>query len=109
MTIIVPPRDSHYLHRELVREGYAVSVRLVRAYLREHRRRAAEVFVPLVHRAGDEVQVDFFEVVVEQDGRRRRVWEFLMRLMLSGRNFAWLCELCDQPAFLDGHVHLPDG
>jgi hypothetical protein len=29
---------------------------------------------------------------------------FLMRLMYSGRDFAWLYEHCDQPSFLDGHV-----
>jgi hypothetical protein len=27
-----------------------------------------------------------------------------MRLMYSGREFAWLYERCDRPAFLDGHV-----
>jgi hypothetical protein len=27
-----------------------------------------------------------------------------MRLMYSGREFAWLYERCDQLAFLDGHV-----
>jgi transposase len=40
------------LHRQLVEEGFQVGVTTVRAYLRERRRRAAEVFVPLVHRPG---------------------------------------------------------
>jgi transposase len=92
------------LQRELVKEGYEVGVTLVRDYLRERRRREAEVFVPLVHRPGDEVQVDFFDVVVEVDGQRRKAYKFLMRLMYSGRDFAWLYERCDQVAFLDGHV-----
>src|SRR5271170_7202907 len=35
---------------------------------------------------------------------RRKAWEFLMRLMYSGREFAWLYERCDLLAFLDGHV-----
>ena len=48
------------LHRELVEEGYAVGVTLVRSYLREWQRRRSEVYIPLVHRAGDEAQVDFF-------------------------------------------------
>jgi transposase len=92
------------LQRELLTEGHTVGVTVVRAYLRELRRKAAEVFIPLVHRAGDEAQVDFFEVVVEVEGERRKAWQLLVRLMYSGRDFAWLYERCDQLAFLDGHV-----
>ncbi len=92
------------LHRQLREEGYEVGVTLVRDYLREWRRRRAEVYVPLVHRPGDEAQVDFFEVTVEVAGERRKAWKFLMRLMHSGRDFVWLYERQDQLAFLDGHV-----
>lgn len=92
------------LHLELVREGYQVGVTLVRDYLREVKRRKAEVLIPLVHRPGDEAQVDFFEVTVDEDGVRRKAWQFLMRLMYSGRDFAWLYDRCDQLSFLDGHV-----
>ena len=92
------------LHRELVQEGYQVGVTLVRDYLREVKRRKAEVFIPLVHRPGDEAQVDFFEVTVDEAGTRRKAWQFLMRLMYSGRDFAWLYDRCDQLSFLDGHV-----
>ena len=60
------------LHRELVKEGHSVGVTVIRDYVREQRRQAAEVYIPLVHRAGDEVQVDFFEVVVEVEGERRK-------------------------------------
>ena len=88
------------LHRELVEESYAVGVTLVRSYLREWHRRRSEVYIPLVHRAGDEAQVDFLEVA----GQRRKAWQFLVRLMYSGRDFVWLYERCDQLAFLDGHV-----
>ena len=45
---------------------------MVRDYLREVKRRKAEVFIPLVHRPGDETQVDFFEVTVDEDGVRRK-------------------------------------
>ena len=92
------------LHRELTDEGLSVGVSLVRDYLREQRRQVAEVYIPLIHRPGDEAQVDFFEDVVEVDGERRKAWRFVMRLMYSGRDFAWLYERCDQLAFLDGHV-----
>ena len=92
------------LYRELVEEGYRVGRTTVQAILHEHRRQRAEVYVPLVHRPRDEAQVDFFEVTVEIEGQRRKVWKFLMRLMYSGRDFAWLYDRCDQVAFLDGHV-----
>jgi len=92
------------LHWELVQEGYRVGVTLVRDYLREAKRRKTEVFIPLVHRPGDEAQVDFFEVTVDEAGIRRKAWQFLMRLMYSGRDFAWLYDRCDQLSFLDGHV-----
>jgi hypothetical protein len=81
-----------------------VGITTVRAILAERRRQAAEVFVPLVHYPGDEAQVDFFEVVVDVHGERRKAWKFVMRLMYSGRDFAWLYDRCDQVAFLDGHV-----
>lgn len=92
------------VHRELVEAGHAVGLTTVSEILREKRREAQEVFVPLVHRPGDEAQVDFFEVTVEVGGERRRAWKFVMRLMYSGRDFAWLYDRCDQVAFLDGHV-----
>ena len=92
------------VHRQLVEEGYAVSVTTVRSYLREKRRQASEVFIPLVHRAGDSAQVDFFEVTVIESGQMRKAWKLLIRLMYSGRDFVHLYDRCDQVSFLDGHV-----
>jgi transposase len=92
------------LHRQLVDEGYVVGERTVRAYLREIRRRSQEVYVPLVHRPGDEAQVDFFEVTVDVAGAMRRVWKFLLYLPCSGWTFGWLYAACDSLSFHDGHV-----
>jgi len=92
------------IHQQLIEEGYKVGITTVREYLREKRRQAAEVYIPLIHRPGDEAQVDFFQVTVEEDGTLRKVWKFVMRLMYSGRDFVWLYDHCDQLAFLDGHV-----
>jgi transposase len=92
------------IHRQLVEEGYQVGITTVRDYLRERRRQRAEVFVPLVHRPGEEAQVDFFEVTVEEGGELRKAWKFVMRLMYSGRDFVWLYDRCDQLSFLDAHV-----
>src|SRR5918995_6193951 len=92
------------IHRQLLEEGYQVGITTVRDYLRERRRKRAEVFVPLVHRPGEEAQVDFFEVTVEEGGQRRKAWKFVMRLMYSGRDFLRLYDRCDQLSFLDAHV-----
>lgn len=92
------------IHRQLIEEGCQTGITVVRDYLREKRRRTAEVFIPLVHRPGDEGQVDFFEVTVEIDGDLRRAWKLLFHLPYSGRDFIWLYESCDQLSFLDGHV-----
>jgi transposase len=92
------------LHRQLSEEGEAVGLTLVQDWLRERRRRVAEVYVPLVHRPGDEAQVDFFDVTVEIGSEWRKAWLFVMRLMYSGRDFAWVYEWADQVSFLDGHV-----
>ena len=92
------------IHKQLVEEGYEVGITTVRDYLRERRRKRAEVFVPLVHRPGEEAQVDFFDVTVEEGGQRRKAWKFVMRLMYSGRDFLRLYEGCDQLSLLDAHV-----
>jgi len=92
------------IHERLVEEGYQVGSTTVRAYLAEKKRQAAEVYIPLEHRPGEEAQVDFFEVTVEEKGERKKAWKFVMRLMYAGWDFAWLYERCDQVSFLDGHV-----
>src|SRR5215207_178607 len=88
----------------LVAEGHRVGVTVIKAAVAEWKRQRREVFVPLTYRPGDLAEVDFFEVLVEVEGVRRKAWLFLMRLMYSGRDFAWIYERQDQISFLDGHV-----
>lgn len=92
------------IHRQLVEEGYQTGITVVRDYLREKRRRTAEVFIPLVHRPGEEGQFDFFDVTVEEDGDFHRAWKLVLHLPYSGRDFVRLYDSCDQLSFLDGHV-----
>ena len=92
------------LHELLRAEGHHVGVTVVRDAVAEWKRQRREVFVPLTYRPGDLAEVDFFEVLVDVDGSRRKAWLFLMRLMYSGRDFAWIYERQDQISFLDGHV-----
>ena len=95
---------STRVHRQLVEEGVSISERAVRKFLAEKRRQAAEVYIPLVHRPGEEAQVDFFEVTVDVGGVRSKAWKFLMRLMYSRRDFIHLYLRCDRACFLDAHV-----
>jgi len=90
--------------RQLREERYEVGITTVRDYLREKRRQSAEVYIPLVHRPGDEGQFDFFEVTVEESGEFRHSWKLVLHLPYSGRDFLWFYDSCDQLAFIDGHV-----
>lgn len=92
------------LHEMLRGEGLVVGYTVVKQVVREWKRRRREVFVPLVYHAGDLAEVDFFEVLVDIAGERRKAWMFVMRLMHSSRDFAWLYPRQDQTCFLDGHV-----
>ena len=42
------------MHQQLREEGYTVGITTVRLYLAEKKRQAAEVYIPLIHRPGDE-------------------------------------------------------
>jgi hypothetical protein len=75
------------LHELLVAEGQRVGVTVVKDAVAEWKRQRREVFVPLTDRPGDLAEVDFFEVLVDIEGVRRKAWLFLMRLMYSGRDF----------------------
>jgi len=92
------------LHTMLVVEGFAVGQTTVKAAVAEWKRKRREVFVPLVYPAGDLAEGDFFEVLIELAGAMVKAWMFVMRLMHSGRDFAWLYLRQDQPSFLEGHV-----
>jgi transposase len=92
------------LHELLLAEGIAASERVVRRAVQEWKRRRQEVFIPLQYKPGDLGEVDFFEVLADVAGERRKAWMFVMRLMCSGRDFAWLYPRQDQVCFLDGHV-----
>ena len=90
---------------QMLRErGYEGGITTIREALAERKRRSREVYVPLVHRPGEEAQVDFFELVVDLGNERHSVWLFVMHLPYSGWDFVWIYERCNQIAFLDGHV-----
>ena len=92
------------LHQMLRSEGVQVGVTTVKELVAEWKRGRREVYVPLAYHPGQLAEVDFFEVLVDVGERRQKAWMFVMRLMHSGRDFAWLYARQDQVSFLDGHV-----
>ena len=72
------------LHELLLAEGQRVGVTVIKDAVAEWKRQRRKVFVPLTYRPGDLAEVDFFEVLVDVDGIRRKAWLFLMRLMYLG-------------------------
>jgi predicted transcriptional regulator len=60
------------LHAMLRAEGHPVGVTMVKDAVAEWKRQRREVFVPLTYRPGDLAEVDFFEVLVDIDGIRRK-------------------------------------
>lgn len=92
------------LHDLLIKEGEQVGVTLVKEAVAEWKRQRREVMIPLTYRPGELAEVDFFEVLVDEAGVRRKAWLFLLRLMYSGRDCGWIYPRQDQVSFLDGHV-----
>jgi hypothetical protein len=92
------------LHGLLRAEGFSIGRTTVKDFVHEWRRKRAEVFVPLVYRPGDLGLIDFFEVFVDVAGKRIKAFLFVLRLMASGRDFAWLFPRQDQTCFLEAHV-----
>lgn len=76
----------------------------VRRYLRQRRRRRAEVFMPLAFDPGEEAQVDWHEGWIVENGQMRQVQFFCLRLCYSKASFVWAYERADLESFLDGHV-----
>jgi transposase len=92
------------LQKHLENIGFTASRTTVQSAWSEYQRRQQEVFIPLIHRPGDEAQVDFFEVVVCVNGCDRKAWMLLIRLVYSGLDYVNLYDHCDQVSLMDGHV-----
>ncbi len=84
-----PRKQRHTAKRifeRLREEGYTGGYTQVKKVVRETKTRTREVFVPLVHRAG-EAQVDFGHAVVKENGRLHQVVFFVMVLPYSDAFF----------------------
>src|SRR5262249_36802003 len=94
--------------RRLVDEhGAQAAERTVREYVAARRRELGEpreVFVPQIHQAGKEAEVDWGEAQGRRAGRPVTVQLFYLRACFSGAAFCMAFRRCTQQAFLEGHV-----
>ncbi len=83
--------------------GFGGQYTIVKDYVREHRRQAREMFVPLSHSPGH-AQCDFGEALVIIGGVERKAHCFVLELPHSDGCFIKAYPAETTEAFLDGHV-----
>ena len=103
----VPRQQRHTAKRILERlrdeHGFEGQQTIVKDYVREHRRRVREMFVPLTHGPGH-AQCDFGEAVAVIAGVEGKVLYFVLDLPHSDGCFVKAYPGETTEAFLDGHV-----
>ena len=103
----VPRKQRHTAQRifERLRDeyGFGGGYTTVKDYVREHRRRTQEMFVPLSHAPGH-AQCDFGEALVVIGGVQQKAHYFVMDLPHSDGCFIKAYPAETTEAFLDGHV-----
>ena len=103
----VPKKQRHTAKRifERLRDEYGFDggYTTVKDYVREHRRRTQEMFVPLSHAPGH-AQCDFGEALVIIGGVERKAHYFVLDLPYSDGCFVKAYPAETTEAFLDGHV-----
>ena len=103
----VPRKQRHTAKRifERLRDEYGFDggYTIVKDYVREHRRRTREMFVPLSHPPG-QAQCDFGEAVVVIGGVQQKAHCFVLDLPHSDGCYVKAYPAETTGAFLDGHV-----
>jgi transposase len=101
-----PKKQRHTAKRIFERlrdeQGYAGGITIVKDYVRAHRLRHREVFVPLRHDPGH-AQVDFGEALAEIAGVEGKIHFFAMDLPHSDACFVRAYPAETSEAFCDGH------
>lgn len=104
------PRKQRHTARRIysrlkAEHGYQGAESSVRAYVGQRRRELGlgrrEVFVPLLHRPGEEAEVDWYETHVDLPTGRRKVYILTMRACYSGMEYHVAFFQQTQQAFLE--------
>ena len=103
----MPRKQRHTAQRIFQRlrdeHGFGGGYTIVKDYVREHRRQAREMFVPLSHSPGH-AQCDFGEALVVIAGVEQKAHCFVLDLPHSDGCFIQAYPAETTEAFLDGHV-----
>ena len=103
----MPKKQRHTAQRIFERlkdeYGFPGQYTIVKDYVREHRRRTQEMFVPLSHPPGH-AQCDFGEALVIIGGVEQKAHHFVLDLPHSDGCFVKAYPAETTEAFLDGHV-----
>ena len=102
------PKKKHHtakrIHERLREEyGFDGGYTIVKDYVRKHRRRTREMFVPLVHPPGH-AQCDFGEAWAVIGGVKQKIHFFVLDLPHSDATFVKAYPAETTEAFCDGHV-----
>jgi transposase len=102
-----PPKQRHtarrIYHRLVAEKGYTGGESTVRDYVRQHRARPRQVFIPLSYEPGEDAQADFGEAMVIMKGRPLTVQLFVGRLCFSKIPFLVASPNQQQEALFEGH------
>jgi len=102
----MPRKQRHTAKRifeRITEEGYSGGYTMVKEAVREIKKVGGEVFMPLIHRAG-EAQVDFGYALAKVSGVLRKVAFFVMALPYSDAFFVMTLEKECTETYWEGHV-----
>ena len=95
------------LHRELKGLGYEGGYSILKAYVSpRRRRRQPDATVRFETAPGEQAQVDWGSLsYIGEDGRKRRIWVFVMTMGWSRACYVELVRKADTAAFIQCHVN----
>ena len=95
------------LHRELKALGYDGGYSILKSYVSpRRRRRQADATMRFETAPGEQAQVDWGSLAyLDQDGKKRRIWVFVMTLGWSRAGYVELVRRADTAAFIQCHVN----
>ena len=95
------------LHRELTELGYGGGYSILKAYVSSRRkRRQPKATMRFETGPGEQAQVDWGSLAyIGEDGKKRRIWVFVMTLRWSRACYVELVRKADTAAFIQCHVN----
>ena len=99
-----PDMTAKQIRRLLAEQGDVFSYSSVKRYVRKLKPSARPVTVRLETAPGEQVQVDFGQVMLQLPDTRKKVWAFVMTLSYSRHRFVRFVERQDTNTWLDCHI-----